>query len=236
MVTRIVGADLDLLTLNGQDQPRHVADFALENCEVMGNMLASVHPGEWRTIRNCSAVKCMQMNCSLAGTVVEDCLLDTMGQKGRSYLQLDACVFIRTTVRGRITTTLFRFDPHPFQDTTTGPKFSDQWRDELAARYRGVDWALDITEAKFASLTSLVTVPGHLVHFAPERAIRIRREGLTDGWQERMPMIMQICCEDFIFDSPFDSFVVARGEKKADREKFAEWAAIMRAEDFADPA
>ncbi|MDR7102489.1 hypothetical protein [Croceicoccus sp. BE223] len=235
------GQALDLWQISGRDHPAHVADHRLVECEVMGTMLASPHPGEWRTIRHCEAVGCRQYNCSLAGTAIEDCLLDTMGQAGPMYLTLDACVFRRVIMRGRLTTMLFRFDPHPFSGTGGGPDFKDRWRAEMAAYYRSgsrnleADWALDITEARFTALTSLTIVPGELVRFDPDRAIRIRRDALTGNWAEEMPGVMQICCEDFL-EGPFDSFVVQRGESKVNRERFAREAAWMRDHGFADPA
>lgn len=231
----VAGRSLDLRQLDGCDHPAHVAGYRLENCDVMGTMLASRHPGEWRTIRDCAAVRCRQYNCALAGTAIEDCVLDTMGQAGPSYFTLDACVFRHVIVRGRITTMLLRFDPHPFAGSGMGPSFKDMWPGAMAQYYEGVDWALDVTEAKFASLTALTTVPGELVRFDAERAIRIRRDALVGAWDTDMPGVMQICCEDFL-QGPFASFVVQRSESKANRVRFAADAAWMRARGFADPA
>lgn len=230
--------NLDLRQISGRDHLAHVSEHRLFECEMMGTMLASRHPGEWRTIRHCEAVRCRHYNSSLAGTAMEDCLLDTMGQAGPMYLSLDACVFRRVTLRGRLTTMLFRFDPHPFTGTGIGPDFKEMWRDEMVGYYRGcspADWALDVTEAKFTSLTSLTIVPGDLVRHDAERAIRIRRDALVGDWAEGMPGVMQMCCEHFL-EGPFDSFVVQRGEDKRNRDRFARDARWMRDRGFADPA
>lgn len=231
----IVIADrpLDLRQLEGRDHPAHVAGFRLENCEVMGTMLASRQPGEWRTIRDCAAVRCRQFNCALAGTAIEDCLLDTMGQAGPGYFTLDACVFRHVILRGRITTTLLRFDPNPFGGNGMGPSFKDIWPSEMVKYYASVDWALDVTQAKFTSLTALTTMPGDLVRFDPARAVLVRRERLVGDWAAGMPGVMQICCEQFL-EGPFASFVVQRGESKANREQFARDAGWLRAHGFAD--
>ena len=230
--------NLDLRQVSGRDHLAHVSHHRLVECEVMGTMLASPHPGEWRTIRHCEAVKCRHYNGSLASTAVEDCLLDTLGQAGPMYLSLDACVFRRVTLRGRLTTMMFRFDPPPFSGAGIGPDFKDMWRDEMVGYYQGgnpADWAIDITEAKFTTLTALTIVPGDLVRFDPERAIRISRDALAGNWAEGMPSVIQICCEAFL-EGPFDSFVVQRGESKPNRERFARDAAWMRDRGFADPA
>lgn len=230
MIT-ISASELDLRTLNGRDHPTHVSGYRLENCEVMGTMLASRHPGEWRTIRDCAAVKCRQYNCLISGTAIENCLLDTMGQAGPMYLSLDACVFRHVTLRGKLTSMLFRFGAYVVSDAGT----DDAWREEMVKYYRGVDWAMDVSEARFTALTALTIVPGDLVRFDPERAIRIRRAALVDDWADGMPGVMQICCENFL-EGPFDSFIVQRGETKANRDRFAAEAGWMRANGFADPA
>lgn len=235
MIT-LTGQELDFRTLNGRDHSSQVKGYRLENCEVMGTMLASRHPGEWRTIRDCEAVRCRHYNCALSGTAVEGCVLDTMGQAGPGYFTLDACVFRHVTLRGKITTMLFRFDPNPFEEPAVGPSFKDMWPGAMARYYSDVDWALDIREARFTALTSLVTVPGDLVRYDPERAILVRREALAGNRAQGMPGVMRICCEDFLAGSPFESFVIQRGEPKKARERFAEKAAWMRANGFADPA
>lgn len=227
------GQALDLRQIAGRDHPVQVSGHRLLECEVMGTMLASPKPGEWRHIRDCAAMKCRQYNCLLAGTAIVDCLLDTMGQAGPMYLALDACVFRHVTLRGRLTTMLFRFAPHPFD--SAGADAIDAWMAAMAGYYRDVDWALDVRDAKFTALTSLTTVPGHLVRFDPERAVRIRRDALVGDWSVGMPGVMQICCEDFL-EGPFDSFVVQRGEAKDNREGFARDAGWMRDHGFADPA
>ncbi|WP_066554048.1 hypothetical protein [Croceicoccus bisphenolivorans] len=232
----IVGQELDLRTLSGRDHPAHVSGYRLENCEVMGTMLASRHPGEWRTIRDCEAIGCRHYNCALSGTAVEDCLIDTMGQAGPGYFTLDGCVFRHVILRGKLTTTLFRFGTDPYEIPAIGPRFSDMWQGEMVRYYRDVDWAIDVTAAKFTAFTSLTTVPGDLVRFDPARAIRIRREMLTGNWADGMPGVMQICCEDFLGYSPFDSFVVQRGEPKKNRERFEDEAGWMRKHGFAEPA
>lgn len=231
----IADRSLDLRQVNGRDHAAHVEGFRLENCEVMGTMLASRHPGEWRTIRNCDAIRCRQYNCALAGTAIEDCVLDTMGPAGPGYFTLDACVFRHVILRGRITTMLLRFDPPSFGGSGVGPTFEDMWPDEIAKYYLAVDWALDVTEAQFTALTALTTVPGELVRFDPERAIEIRRDRLVDDWAAGMPGVMQVCCEDFL-QGPFASFVVQRGETRANRDRFEREASWMREHGFADPA
>lgn len=229
MIT-IAASELDLRTLNGRDHPAHVSGYRLEKCEVMGTMLASRRPGEWRTIRDCAAVKCRQYNCLVSGTAIENCLLDTMGQAGPLYFSLAACVFRQVTLRGRLTSMLFRFGTHRFSDA----RADDAWLKEMVKYYRDVDWAMDVREACFTALTALTIVPGDLVRYNPERAIRIRRNALLGDWATGMPSIMQICCEDFL-EGPFDSFIVQRGETKANRDRFAAEADWMRANGFADP-
>lgn len=230
-MTTIAASELDWRTLDGRDHPAHVSGYRLENCEVMGTMLASRHPGEWRTIRDCAAVECRQYNCLIAGTAIENCLLDSMGQAGPMYLSLDACVFRHVTLRGKLTTMLFRFGADMFNGADT----ADAWLPEMLKYYLDVDWAMDVTEARFTALTALTIVPGNLVRFDPERAILIRRDALIGDWATGMPGVMQICCEDFL-EGPFDSFIVQRGESKANRERFAVEAGWMRANGFAETA
>ena len=79
--------------------------------------------------------------------------------------------------------------------------------------YQGVDWALDITEARFTGVEFSSGIPADLVRRDPESQVILRRSSVVDGtWRERVDnMLATIWIEDFV-RAGFDDTILVAGK------------------------
>ena len=102
--------------------------------------------------------------------------------------------------------------------------------------YRQVDWALDIRQAKLASLR-LASIPGHLVLRDPETQVLVSRARLIEGqWTKlRLPAITRIALEDFLSDTSEDHFetrVIVAGKRSKSFVQALQGLELLRREGF----
>ena len=115
----------------------------------------------------------------------------------------------------------------------------DQYRSTF---YAGVDWALDISNARFKDF-DLRGVPGHLIRRDPESQILITRERALDvatpGWEKQLdpsnklwPFMVNL----FLGDGDADTvFVAPLGAKKAKRDLLLKGLQELRRIGLAEP-
>jgi hypothetical protein len=192
---------------------RRIEGIEAIDCTFQGQMPTPEQPGDWNLIRDCRASGARQQNVVLWGTAIENCALDGLRRAGPSPMFLNACVMRQVTLRGMIgaikaTTSyaVFRSDP----------RVQQRWTDAIVAYYRGVDWALDISEARFSAGMTFATVPGDLVRRDPRRQVLVRRLSLADRRWIASPR--RIALEWFEKKSPFDSVVLVGRDEPRHRQ------------------
>jgi hypothetical protein len=161
--------------------------------------------GGWNRMRDCRAEQCRHENAGLYGAAIERCELDGLKRAGPSPLFLFACMFDRVRLTGRLTG--IKINPEPDM-LASDPAARARWVAATRAFYAGVDWALDISEARFSSAPSLEAVPGHLVRRDPSRQVLVRREALAGRDVRSLPRHYAVALEWFVERSPFDSVVL----------------------------
>ena len=135
----------------------------------------------------------------VAKTVVRDVVVEgaTIRVKtgARNVASLVNCLFDRVVVRGDVRGGVFvRTDPFGLSPADVRA---------LATFYDGVEWALDLREARFSNLT-LRGVPGHLVRRDPERLVLLRSDRLAEDRRWRRWDKGLVAVLDYALASPGD--------------------------------
>jgi hypothetical protein len=151
-------------------------------------------------VSNVQVEKCRSLACLVAGVYFRDVNVD--GFNISSNMRLDGCFFERVILRGRIGP----FSINPPDGTWPASTWSE-FTATAFAKYRTIDWALDISEAEFSS-AEILYVPGELVRRDEETQFLLRREVLKDVDMESLPVYSKIYVSRFEV-TPFDSMVVA---------------------------
>jgi hypothetical protein len=128
------------------------------------------------TARRVRLVDCTAWACSLEGVVLEDCEIErlkTSRGRGRTLpLFVWGGAMRRVTVRGTIGSVIWN------------PPRGDAGRAVAAARrfYERVDWALDVSEARFRSVPALrFGPPGALIRRDPDTQPLVDRRGAREA-------------------------------------------------------
>ncbi|MFK0294757.1 hypothetical protein ACIQU6_30395 [Streptomyces sp. NPDC090442] len=104
----------------------------------------------------------------LHGVQFSDVSVHNLASGGR--ISPFGCVFRHVTLSGRIPQLMVR-DAH----SALPPKVQEAFRDGAERFYAAVDWALDVTAAKFSD-AELSGIPGHLVRRDPETQFVLHRD------------------------------------------------------------
>ena len=150
--------------------------FDVERCEFDNVALGPVRDGESPIIvRDCRLARCRMRASLLRRIVVEDCIIDGM----TGGFPPNASVLLKhVVIRGAIDAL----------DLRSPRQMSDPDKPSLPAlhdsHYATVDWALDISEARFKRC-DLGGVPGRLVRRDPETQVLVTRSRvLSAPWPE----------------------------------------------------
>ena len=155
-------------------------DFEYRKCEFDDCELSLASRPELRcTIRNCHLQRCIvRQNCSINTAIVEDCVVDGLETRGPVFVR--GAVFKHVVLKGKVGRLILT---NPLGE---GPGFREQ-SPFVAANseyYRGVDWALDLTQCEAKEL-ELSGVPGRLIRRDPTTQILVTRErALAVNWRE----------------------------------------------------
>lgn len=202
----------DGVSITGRAQKRVFSGIDARNCIFDGCHLPSAaRSGDWNKIRDVSLTNVSQSNCSIKTSVIEDVSLHNLKRAGNGPLFLWGCVFKRVKLSGRISAIKLN------RDITPG-KTDKHWDDATLDYYKQVDWAIDISEAKFPGSVSLEAIPGDLVKRNPETQVLVKREKLVScEWRslDYDNTSIDIALSWFLRDSLFDSVVIpACGDTK----------------------
>lgn len=205
--------DCDGKTFRGSAEQRQFGPCHGRNFTFHGWYLpGSQRPGDWNLVRDVSLIDVIQINASLNTAALEDVTLHNLKRQGASPLFLWGCVFKRVKLSGALSGIKI--------NRSAGPLHPDQqkWDAAIVAFYKTVDWALDISEAKFKGGCSLEAIPGHLIKRNPETQVLVKRDSLDACDWERLDYdgtAIDIGLSWFLSGSLFDSVVVAaRSEPK----------------------
>lgn len=150
-------------------------------CEFLSCGISNTTAPEKRSVaREIRLEDCSERGCAIDTLIAEDIVVDRFETHG--LLQTWGAVFKHVTLRGR----LGRFMFSDRVSTGMATRQEQAAFDEAnAAYYRGVDWALDLTEAEFTEEPDIRGVPGRLIRRDPRTQIVITRErAMTGTWRQ----------------------------------------------------
>jgi hypothetical protein len=177
-----------------ENGPRHnrqvIANYVLKNCTFDG--WAGLTP-DWKkpdparrpTIRNVTLENTRAYSAFLQGVIFEDVTVDTtIAGKGPIFLRGNA--YKHVVLKGKIGPTVIEGEVFP---STSLPKeeqerITAEWDAANAAYYQSVDWAIDITQAVYGSL-SITGIPTRLIRRNAENtAVMTREQAIAGKWKK----------------------------------------------------
>ena len=185
-------------------------------------------PSERPVIRGVRLFRCKVAASDLPPVIAEDCVIDTItfhrGIWGPQ--RIAGAAFRHVVIRGNVTGAV-AFTP--------GPAFMGYRADRDATMdsyvvanrryYQDVDWALDISEARFTSVEFGSGIPASLIRRDPSTQVVLRRSAVVDGrWTDQVDdQLARIWIEDLL-RSGFDDTVLVAAKRGP---KFAEVMAVI---------
>jgi hypothetical protein len=166
-------------------------------------------PGEFTAFADVTLTDVSQVNCALTTCRLERISVSGMKRMGSDPLFLWGCVFNQVELAGRISGLKINRRVSPW----TTPAEQDVWDLAVSAYYKDVDWALDISKAKFAGGVTFEALPGDKIKRNVETQVLVRRETLDAAadWQKLDfdDSAIDIALSWFLDGSQFDSVVLA---------------------------
>jgi hypothetical protein len=167
-----------------------IADYALANCTFEG--FAGFVP-DWSnpdprlrpTIRDVTLWNTNACSAFLEGAIIDEVTVNTT-KVGKAPLFLRGSVYRHATLKGRIGRIEIRGKMFPPLDLPKEDRerIEFMWDLANAAYYQTVDWALDITQARYGSL-SISGVPAKMIRRNPENTAVVTRErAMSTSWQD----------------------------------------------------
>jgi hypothetical protein len=133
------------------------------------------------TLRNVHLKDCAANGCDIGPAIFEDCSID--GLATNDLLIVWGALFKHVTLAGDIGKLKFNKMVDPMATTQAVQNPFDDFRGDY---YRNMDWALDITAAKFREF-DVRGIPARLFRLDLESQAIVRRaRALQPGWQERV--------------------------------------------------
>jgi hypothetical protein len=160
------------LNVKSVGSARTLSGLELVRCEFTGSNLSQFDDPELGlVVQDVTATRCVAARCFLNGVRIEDVVVD--GLTTKDGLRLAGCALRHVTVRGRVGQ-WFVTQPNP----TLPQEVQAAFTEAIVSYYKGVDWALDISEAEFES-ANLSFVPGDLIRRDPESQFLLRRSAVA---------------------------------------------------------
>lgn len=169
----------DVIEHDGQQ----FVDLEFNRCTFRGaaliaRQLSLTDPSRRATIRNVQLNDCISHSASLDGAIVEDVRIHNL-KRVHMPLFLRANAYKHVKLSGKIAAVEIRGKIGVFDDS-----HDDLWDSANRAYYHSVDWAIDISDARFASF-SISGVPTCLVKRDLEITAVVTRERALEGtWRE----------------------------------------------------
>lgn len=153
-------------------------DTEFSNCVFDNAALIPSNPAKRPTIRNMVVNDCAVHSSSIDGAIIEDVVVSNLKRR-HVPIFLRANAFRHVMLSGDIAATEIRGGIGVLDD-----EHNEAWDRANAEFYQDVDWALDIADARFASL-SVHGIPATLVRRDEESSAIVTRQAALDGeWRE----------------------------------------------------
>ncbi|HEX6986700.1 MAG TPA: hypothetical protein VF170_15065, partial [Planctomycetaceae bacterium] len=188
-----------------------IEGLRLMNCEFVCCSLSVTTEIERRTtVRDVELVRCASNGCHLGPAIFEDVRVD--GLETNTLLILWGPLFNRVTLAGTIGEMKVNQDISATDRSAATQARFDAFREEY---YRSVDWALDISGARFRDEFEFRGIPARLVRRDPESQAVVTRERLLaagDSWRRRVSAsndLWPFAIDLFLSDGDEDMVLVA---------------------------
>ncbi len=167
--------------IHDSDSRACFADMEFRSCYFQGCTLSITRSPSLRsTVRNIRFEKCSQRGCSIDAAVIEEVTVDGVTTHGQ-LLQTWGAVFKHVTLKGKIDRLMIS---QAIRAGLAEPEEQAAFDNANAEYYRGVDWALDISQGEFKEL-ELRGLPARLIRRDPETQIVVTREKALQGeWRD----------------------------------------------------
>jgi len=199
------------------------------------NCILSVtkHLGSRSTVQNVSLENCVANRCHIGPAIFEDCSVE--GLATNDLLIIWGALFKHVTLSGDIGQLKVNT-----RVSVTAPEVQGAFDAFRAEYYRSLDWALDISAARFESF-DIRGVPARLFRLDLEtQAVVTRERALQPGWQEHVSPgnnLWPFAIRLFIGDGDADTVLVTpMGAPKAEREELLKGLKELRDLGVAEPA
>ena len=229
-------ADRQFVSLFDDRRASQFEDLQFERCVFTNCVLAqSTDPGVRSHVRNVEMTNCQAVGCSIGPALLENVVVD--GLTTADLLIVWGALFRRVTLQGRMGSVKVNAYPDIDERNTRLCRPFDQARSKF---YDATDWALDISNAVFASFDA-TGIPARLIRRDPVTQAVVRRANVEKGnWRKKVPAWNRHWVDtiDVIFDDdpPEDAVLVApRAARKAKLQTLIEGLDNLRQLGVADP-
>ena len=184
-MTRAVYEGVHFSRLRDWNSGRTIDNLDLRNCTFENcSLSAGGDPQKRTTVRNVRLFQCsVPMRFGTIGAPVLDEVIVEDFRSG-AILILNGAAFRHVVLRGHM-------PPVNFNEKMAAGAVPEEmlrlFREDNAAFYERVDWALDISQARFYS-ARLSSVPGQLVRRDPETQILVSRARLLEASWDSLPL------------------------------------------------
>jgi hypothetical protein len=163
-----------------QDSRRTFSDLEFRNCRFINCRISiTKNPRRRSTIRDVRLIGCETRMCGIEAAIIEDAVVD--GLKTNYPLPIGGSVFKHVVLKGDIGRLMIDSTVLPGKLTEAEQEAFDEAN---AAYYASVDWALDISEARFREC-DLRDIPAKLVRRDPATQVIVKREkALLESWRQ----------------------------------------------------
>lgn len=173
--------DIDFRDIEDRDSSRVIEGVTITDCTFKRCSLhCSRHPKDRQTVRHVRLINCRcDDKCDITAPILDDIEIENLAVD--DVLLIWAPALRHVVVRGEIGAVNIN-EPIgiPLFDTRRSRSWLAVYAEANREFYRNVDWALDITEAKFVGV-NLRGVPGELIRRDHETQFLVKRDWLLSG-------------------------------------------------------
>lgn len=183
-----------------------LSGIAFNNCFVR----LARRPKHRTVLRNIRVERIHHWACYAHGAYFDDVTVTDIRGGGRAPSFLFGCVYRHVTLRGWIGGLVFKW-----KADLDDVRHADRYREANLEMYQTIDWALDISDARFTSTESLTGVPPHLVRRNPETQFILERSAAETILEDKERSIWTVIATD-LWESGMPGVVVpigGRGER-----------------------
>jgi len=215
-----------------------LSDMQFKSCTFI-NCLLSLTTNIKRISRidNVELLDCVEEGCDIGPAILSNVSVKNLTTSDLFIIW--GALFDRVTFSGNMGRVKINFVVHPSDRTKKMQKPFDNFRKKF---YKSVDFALDISEARFKDF-DMRGIPAHLIKRDPESQIVIKREKALEiakpGWEKLLestethwPFVVNL----FLSDGDADRVLVAPlGAPKAQRDRLLKGLNELRTIGLAEP-